>query len=348
MRRRCARLLGLSLLIVAVGLGPRVGAAQSAGDDFYRGKTMRIVVGFSAGGGFDTFARTLARHMGRHIPGAPTIIVENMPGAGSLIAANHVYKVARPDGLTMGHFIGGLFLGQVLGQKGVEFDARKFEFVGAPANDHVVCAFSKASGITSLEKWMAAPAPVKMGGVAPGSSTPDNATRTIKVALGLPIQLVSGYKGTADIRLAVEAGELAGTCFNWGSIRATWRKGLDAGEVVVVLQLTARSHPELAGVPLAIDLARTDEARRLLDVVIHGESAIVRSLALPPGTPKERVQALRKAFQATLLDPAFLAEAEKAKLEIDPIPGETIERQIQRFFTLEPPLVARLRSILYE
>jgi tripartite-type tricarboxylate transporter receptor subunit TctC len=341
MNRRTA-LVGALLVALAIA------ATATAQDDFYRGKTLRIVVGYSAGGGFDTFARALARHFGRHIPGSPAILVENMPGAGSLISANYLYKVARPDGLTVGHFIGGLFLGQALGQKGIEFDARKFEFIGAPANDHVVCAFARASGVTSAEKWMAAPAPVKMGGVAPGASTPDNATRTMKAALGLPIQLVTGYKGTADIRLAVEAGELAGTCFNWGSIRATWRKALDAGEVGVVLQLAPKSHPELTGVPLAIDLARTDEARKLIEVAVHGDSAIVRSLTLPPGTPKDRVQLLRKAFQATLRDPVFLADAEKVKLEIDPVPGEEIERVVQKLFTLEPPLAARLRTVLLD
>lgn len=335
----------LVLAIVALGAGGHHAAAQ---EDAYRGKTVRIVVGFSAGGGFDTFARTFSRHLGRHLPGTPTVIVENMPGAGSLIAANYVYKIAKPDGLTIGHFIGGLFLGQVVGQKGIEFDARKFEFVGAPARDHVVCVMSKASGITSLDKWMAAPAPVKMGGVAPGASTPDNATRTIKAALGLPIQLVTGYKGTADIRLAIEAGELAGTCFNWGSIRATWRKMLDAGELSVLLQLAPKSHPDLPGVPLAIDLAKTDEARRLIEVAIHTDSAVVRSLTLPPGTPKDRVQLLRRAFGETLRDPAFLAEAEKAKLEIEPVAGEDMERVVERLFKVDPPMVARLRTVLYE
>ncbi len=343
MRRR--GLGWLRLLILTLGVAPGAALAQ---DDFYRGKTVRIIVGFSAGGGFDAFARTLGRHLGRHLPGAPTVIVENMPGAGSLIAANHLYKVAKPDGLTIGHFIGGLFLGQVLGQKGIEFDARKFEFVGAPAFDHVVCAMAKASGITSVDKWMAAPTPVKMGGVAPGASTPDNGTRAVKAALGLPIQLVTGYKGTADIRLAIESGELAGVCFNWGSIRATWRKALDTGEVAVVLQVAPKSHPELTGVPLAIDLAKTDEARRTLEVAVHTDSAIVRSLTLPPGTPKDRVQLVRQAFAATLRDPAFLAEAEKAKLEIEPVPGDELERVVQRLFTLEAPVIARLRTILYD
>ncbi len=345
MRANARALLGL-----LVGLGATLGIARApaAQEDFYHGKTMRIIVGFSAGGGFDTFARTFARHYGRHVPGNPTVIVENMPGAGSLIAANHLYKVARPDGLTLGHFIGGLFLGQVLGQKGIEFDARKFEFVGAPAHDHVVCVLGKASGITSVDKWLAAPAPVKMGGVAPGASTPDNGTRALKAALGLPIQLVTGYKGTADIKLAVENGELAGTCFNWGSIRSTWRKQLDAGDVSVVVQLAPRSHPDLTGVPLAIDLAKTDDARRILEVAVHADSAVVRSLTLPPGTPRERVQLMRRAFQETMRDPAFLAEADKAKLEIDPVPGEELERVVQGFFRLDPPTLARLRSVLYD
>jgi tripartite-type tricarboxylate transporter receptor subunit TctC len=342
-----ARLGWLSFLIVALGVGPNVVAAQSA-EEFYRNKTMRIVVGFSAGGGFDTYSRTIARHMAKHIPGNPTIVVENMPGAGSLIAANYLYKIAKPDGLTVGNFIGGLFLGQVLGQKGVEFDARKFEFIGAPSREHVVCALTKASGITGLEKWMAASPPVKLGGVAPGSSTPDNATRAIKAALGLPIQLITGYKGTADIRLAAESGEVSGACWHWGSVRATWRKGLEAGEVGVVLQLTPREHPELRGIPLAINLAKTDEARRIIEVAIHNDAAYARSYTLPPGTPKDRVQLLRKAFQATFKDPAFLADAEKTKLEVDPVTGEEIEGLIDRLSKLDPALVARLRTILLE
>jgi tripartite-type tricarboxylate transporter receptor subunit TctC len=132
---------------------------------YYEGKTIRIIVGFSAGGGFDLYARVIARHMGKHIPGNPTIIVENMTGAGSLISANYVYKVAKPDGLTIGNFNGGLFLNQVMEQPGIEFDARKFEYIGAAVTEECAYAFTKASGITSIEKWMASKTPVKMGGV---------------------------------------------------------------------------------------------------------------------------------------------------------------------------------------
>jgi tripartite-type tricarboxylate transporter receptor subunit TctC len=322
-------------------------AIVASADDFYKGKTIRIVVGFSAGGGFDTYARAIARHMAKHIPGEPTIVVENMTGAGSLIAANHVYRVAKPDGLTIGHFIGGLFLGQVLGQKGIEFDARKFEYIGAPITDHVVCAMTKASGVTSVEKWMASKTPVKMGGIAPGTSTPDNATRIFKAALGLPIQLVTGYKGTAEVRLAAESGEIAGGCWGWDSVSVTWRKALDSGDAVVVLQANRKTHPDLPQVPQAIKLAKTDEGRKMIDVGVHSDSDIVRTYTLPPGTPKDRVQVLRKAFESTLKDPEFLADAKKSRLNVDPVSPEAIEKDIANLFKLDPALVSKLKDILY-
>ncbi len=339
MKRR--GIVSLILAFVAVG------SASAQADDFYKGKTIRLVVGFSAGGGFDTYARALARHMSKHIPGNPSVVVENMTGAGSLIAANHVYKVAKPDGLTIGHFIGGLFLGQVLGQPGIEFDARKFEFIGAPISDHVVCAMTKASGITTVEKWFAAKSPVKMGGIAPGTSTPDNATRVLKAALGLPIQLVTGYKGTADVRLAAESGEVAGGCWGWDSVSVTWRKALDTGDAVVVLQANRRTHPELANVPQAIKLAKTEEARKMIDVGIHGDSDIVRTYTLPPGTPKDRVQLLRKAFEATLKDAEFMADAKKSRLNVEPIPVEAIEKDIAGLFKLDAALLTKLKDVLY-
>jgi tripartite-type tricarboxylate transporter receptor subunit TctC len=322
-------------------------STSARADDFYKGKNIRIVVGFSAGGGFDTYARALARHMSKHIPGQPSIVVENMTGAGSLIAANHVFKAAKPDGLTVGHFIGGLFLGQVLGQKGIEFDARKFEFIGAPITDHVVCALTKASGIAGVEQWMAAKTPVKMGGIAPGTSTPDNATRVLKAALGLPIQLVTGYKGTADVRLAAESGEIAGGCWGWDSVSVTWRKALESGDAKILLQANRRTHPDLPQVPQAIKFAKTEEGRKMIEVAIHGDSDIVRTYTLPPGTPKDRVQALRAAFDLTLKDPEFLADAKKSKLNVDPVGVDEIERAINGLFKLDPAMLGKLKEILY-
>ena len=336
-----------SRMVIMVGVVMVAGAGFAAAP-FYEGKTMRIIVGYSAGGGYDTYARVLSRHMGKYIPGNPTIIVENMTGAGSLISANHVYKVAKPDGLTLGHFNGGLFFNQVLNQPGIEFDARKFGFIGAAVKEECAFAFTKASGITSTEKWMASKTPVKMGGVAPGAFAPDNVIRIVKAALGLPIQLVSGYKGTADIRLAAESGELAGTSWGWDSMRATWRKALETGDVVVVLQAVPKPFADLPNVPLAINLAKTDEARKLIEMGIHSPSVFARPFVLPPGTPQDRLQMLSKALQDTLKDKEFLAETEKAKLDLDPVSGEDLEKAVGEIFKMEPAMLPKLNDILFK
>lgn len=315
---------------------------------FYEGKTIRIIVGYSAGGGYDTYARVISRHIGKYIPGHPTILVENMTGAGSLIAANHVYKVAKPDGLTIGHFNGGLFFSQLVEQPGIIFDARKFEFIGAAGKEEVVYAFTAKSGITSMDKLMSATTPVKMGGVAPGAFAPDNVIRLIKAALNLPIQLVSGYKGTADVRIACESGELAGSSWGWDSMRATWRKSLDTGIVVAVLQAVPKPFADLPKVPLAINYAKTDEARQLIEVGIHSPSIFARPFVLPPGVPKEQITALRLAFQQTMKDKEFLAETQKAKLDLDPVTGDELLNAVNKIFILKPPMIAKLKDILFK
>jgi tripartite-type tricarboxylate transporter receptor subunit TctC len=321
--------------------------AQSDGyEALYRGKSFRLVVGFATGGGFDTTARVLARHLGRHIPGHPAIVVENMPGAGSLIAANHIYRVARPDGLTVGQFAGGVLLGQVLGQPGIEFDARRFGYVGAVARERVACAFDRRSGITSFDAWASARVPVKLGAQGPGAASHD-APRILLAALGLPIQLVSGYRGTAEIRLAVEAGEVAGACFNLGSMRAVWGEALETGRVRVVLRVGPPGRFDRPGVPAAIDLARGEEGRRLIET-FHAMSGLSRAFSLPPGTPAERIALLRDALGRTVRDPAFLTDAERSRLEVDPVSGQEIERLVEGLFRMDPGFTARLRAVLLE
>jgi len=318
----------------------------AAADDFYRGKTIRIIVGTSAGGGFDVFARAIARHMGKHIPENPHLIVENMPGAGHRIAANHLYKVARPDGLTIGNFFGGLLVGQALGYQGIEFDAVKFKYIGVPVKDGPVCALTKASGVTSYERWRAAKAPVKLGATGTDDLMLYGIPKILNASLGLPVHVVGGYKGTAEIRLAAESGELAGGCWGWESIKATWKKPIESGDVNVVLQTVPQSHPDLATVPLAIDLTKTEEGRQLIQLGIHSVSAITRPYLLPPGTPNDRVQVLRKAFAATMKDEDFLAEIQKLKLEINPISGEELEAIINGLFKMKPETLARLKEVL--
>src|SRR5499426_2840798 len=223
-------------------------ASALAQEPFYQNKTVRVIVGGSAGGGYDTYTRAISRHMGKHIPGNPTFVVENMTGAGSIIAANHVYKVARPDGLTLCHFIGGIILQQVLGKPGIEFDGRKFLYVGAPAQDTNAIGVTKSSGITAMEQWIAAKTPVKFGGIGPGTAT-DDFPKVVRAALGLPIQIVSGYKGTADIRLAVASGEMQGLSNSWESFKSTWTREIDTGAINIILVGVAQRHPNIPNVP---------------------------------------------------------------------------------------------------
>ncbi len=319
---------------------------SAASDEFFKGKVIRIVVGFSAGGGFDTYSRAMGRHMGKYIPGNPAMVVENMTGAGSLIAANHVYRVAKPDGLTIGHFNGNQILNQLVGAPGIEFDARKMGWVGAPGYNHDLCLLNQKTGITSAEQWLASKTPLKLGGSAPGTPT-DDGPKVLKEAIGLPMRLISGYKGTADIRVAVESGEVDGICgFSWASVRTTWRKAIEAGQVVIMLQNAAKAHPDLPKVPLSISFAKTAESRQLIAAGVLQPSTMTYGYSLPPGMPKERIQILRRAFSETVKDPEFLSEAAKANLEVAPASGEEIEQLIQNMFKTDPLVVAKLKEIL--
>ena len=196
MRKRRRVLFRLLVLILTILASANLAYAASTDDGFYKGKTVRLIVAFSAGGGYDTYSRTIARHLGKYIPGNPTVVVDNMTGAGGIIHANYMFKQAKPDGLTIGNNSGGLFLQQVMGAKGIEFDGKKFEYLGAPAVDHLTCAISKASGITSLDKWIASKEPVRFGGVGPGGFASD-LPRVLQAALEL---------GVSDRRLQGHVG----------------------------------------------------------------------------------------------------------------------------------------------
>src|SRR6185369_5029832 len=222
-------------------------------------------------------------------------------------------------------FIGGLFLQQLLAKPGIEFDAVKFQYVGVPAQDNFVIGVARSSGIVDIESWIGSKQVVKFGGVASGSGS-DDIPNVLKFTLGLPIQLVSGYKGTADVRLAFNSGEVAGISNSWESTKSTWRKELETGELKLVLQVTLKPHPEFLKLPMALNYAKTEEAKRLISTVARVHGPTVRPYALPPKTPKDRVQIIRKAFMDTMNDPEFLAEAKKANLDINADDGAALEQ----------------------
>ena len=329
--------MGIALTFVSV--------PAAAQEPFYKGKTVRMIVGGSAGGGYDTYTRTIARHLSKHVPGNPTFVVENMTGAGSLIAANHVYKVARPDGLTIGHFIGGLILQHVLGKPGIEFDGRKFEHLGVPAQDTTTVGISKVSGITSIENWLSTKTTLKFGGVGPGAAT-DDVAKIVRATVGVPMQLVSGYKGTADIKLAVNSGELQGLVNSWESFKSGWVKEIETGSVMVVLQMLPERHPDLPNVPAILDYVKGEDNRKIVQAGAFDYASIARPYVFPPGTPKDRVHALRKGLADTYKDPDFIADAQKARLDMAPLTGEELEKIVDRTYKLDKNLVAKLRDIL--
>jgi tripartite-type tricarboxylate transporter receptor subunit TctC len=333
----------LTLLVTMASV--TTNSALATTHDSYTGKTVRILVGASAGGAFDTWGRMVGRHLGKQIPGNPVVVVENVTGAGGLILANQFSKTTKPDGMTIATFNGGLLMGQMLGRPGIEFDARKFEYLGVPAKFDSVCAFSKTSGITSFERWRTAKVPVKVGGTAPGSNLVD-IPKVLMAVFGLPTQIITGYKGFAEIRLAVDGGELGGACGGWDGIKLLRGKQIEAGDVTVVMQTRSQPLADLPKVPLVMDFASNDDDRQLIEVGIQFPALLGLTYALPPGTPKNRLQLLRKAFMDTLASPDFLADVQRARLVTDAATGEELHKTVERLFSLKPAVANRLKEIL--
>lgn len=334
--------MNLVLCFLVLAAWPTSALAQA---NFYEGKTVRIIVGLAPGGGYDVYARTIARHLGKHIPGHPSVVVENMTGAGSIIAANHLYKIAKPDGLTMAHFLGGIFLQQLLGKPGIEFDALKFKHIGVPAQDNFIIGVHKSTGITDVNAWIASKQMVKFGGIGAGAGS-DDIPKILAATIGLPAQVVSGYKGTAETRLAFNNGEIHATSNAWESTKSTWRNELESGMLKVVLLATLKPHAELPNIPVAYNLAKPEEAKKLLSTVLRANSPTVRPFVAPPGTPDDRVRILRKAYMDTVKDPELLAEAKKTRLDFEPADGAELEQNVREIFKLEPALIAKLKEIL--
>lgn len=310
----------------------------------FKDKTLTFIVGYSAGGTYDQYTRMIARHIGKYLPGNPTRIVENMPGAGGIIAANHLYNRVKPDGLTVAAWASPLILQHIMGNEATKFDGRKVGWLGIPGPYDTACHFNQQSGIKTVDDWFASKRPMKIASIGPGTSLSD-VPKLLKAALNLPLEMVEGYKGGAEARLAVENGEVDGLCASWQATKVTWRSQMDSGKIHVVLQATFKSHPELKKVPLAINFAKTEEARTLLRVAdnVH---VYQFPYSVAPGTAPDRLQALQQAFVKTLRDPELVAEASKAKLEVDPIDGPTTAKTFAGLYELPPSLIAKLKDLL--
>jgi len=326
---------------------PDPAAAAAAAAQFYQGKTVRVIVGFSAGGGFDVVARLVGRHLSKHIPGNPTVVVENMPGATGIVASNYVYAAAPKDGLTIEMFPEPALQGQLLNAEGVQFDGRNFNWLGSTQVQTQLCMARTDSGISSLQQLLQPGSPqFIVGTTAPGSNTHDFPA-TLKGALNANIRTVSGYPGTADISLAMDSGEVNGICVPWESIKTThpdWFTGSPPFATILAQQGKGR-HADLPNIPIAEEVAQTEEQKQLIRAA-SSTLAISKPLALPPGVPAERVAALRLALENTMKDPELLADAESTRTDLSFKPHDQVLAIVREILDTPPSVAQRLKQIL--
>lgn len=312
--------------------------------DFYRGRTVTIIVGYSAGGGYDLYARALSRHMGKHIPGEPKVIVSNMPGAGSVAAANYLYNVAPKDGTVFGTFGRGIPMEPLVGTANARYEANKFTWIGSASNELSVCALSPKAAVKTFDDALSKPFAVAGEGAG---SDPDTYAKLVQNLFGAKLKLVTGYPGGNEMTLAVERGEVDGRCgWSWTSIKAT-RPDWIAGDqkLNVLLQLATERNPELPDVPTAFEKAADQRQRDIVKLIVSRQT-LARPFAAPPGIPEDRKQALRKAFDDTMKDPDFLREAKTMALEINPVSGANVDKLIAELYETPKDVVEQARAAI--
>jgi tripartite-type tricarboxylate transporter receptor subunit TctC len=325
----------------------KTGYDEKAVAEFYRGKTVRIVVGFSAGGGYDQYSRLIGRHLSKYIPGNPAVIVDNMPGVGSIIAANHLFNASPKDGTVLGNISGPIVLEQLFGTPSIQFDMGKFRYLAVPVSETYLMITTKKPGISKFDDLVGPKSKQMSVGAIPGS-TVEHAPILARDVLGANLKVVSGYKGTADVRLAMDSGEVDGFFNTWTSSKVTSFDKVKNGDWIVLAQLSEKPIKDLIipNVPTITQIAKTQEQRLILKYGTSTPNDFGKVYVLPPGTPENRAKALEVAFGKVFADKELLADAEKGKLEIDPLIGEDIHKLVQEFLSMSPELKTKLQGAL--
>lgn len=306
-------------------------------EEFYRGKTITLAIGFTPGGGYDLYARHLARHMGKHIPGRPVIVPQNMAGAGSLRAANFIYSAAPKDGTAFGTFARTTGINPLL-ESGATFDGTKFTWLGSVTNDISLCVTWHTSKANTWENFLKVP--TALGGQAP-SSEPDIFANLYKNVFGAPIKLVPGYPGTNEITLAMERAEVDGLCgISWSTIKTRHAQWLKDKKINLLVQAAFTKLPEIGNVPLIMDLTRDTEKLQILKLILAAQE-MARPFAAPPGIPRDRADALIAAFDATMRDPDYLADAAKSQIDVAPVRGADIDKLLAELYATPKDVIQR-------
>jgi tripartite-type tricarboxylate transporter receptor subunit TctC len=328
--------------VAALLLLPTLALAQSPAE-FYKGKSVDLYIAYSAGGGYDLYARMVARHLGRHIPGNPQVVPKNMEGAAGLRLANWLYQAAPRDGSVIGATSRNIAFEPLIGNKAAQYDSRQFTWLGS-ANDEVsVCAAWHTSGVSTIKDALNKELVIGSSGTADDTY---QYPRLINNTLGTRFKIITGYPGNNDVSVALERGEIAGRCgWSWSSAKSTRPSWIEEKKISVLIQLSLSKHPDLPDVPLIMDLAKDDEQRQMFRL-IFARQVMGRPVQSTPGVPKDRLAALQKAFMDTMRDPAFLAEADKLKFEITPVAGPEIETLVADILKMSPALADRAGQLL--
>ncbi len=329
-----------AVMIVTVMALMLTNSPNAIADDFYSGKTIRVVVGFSAGGGYDTYTRAIARHVGKHIPGNPTLVVDNMDGAGSLIAANYTYNKGDRDGTFIGVWNSAYVLYQALGDKAVRLDAKKLNWIGAPVKGSPGCNIMGHSRLKTMDEVVKSGRELKMGSTRAGS-TYNDLPMILNQTVGTKFNVINGFPGTSQITIAMRSKEVDGGCWGWESARVTARAMLDAeGEqkLIPIIVHSKWEDRELANVPITREFikAKSGDAGVGIYNTWVNQYEFQRPWVMPAGVPNDRVAILRKAFKATFEDPEFLAEAKKTKLELNYVSAEEVNGLVNEILNISP------------
>jgi tripartite-type tricarboxylate transporter receptor subunit TctC len=328
-------LRSLSLALLA-GLG---GAASAAAQDFYQGKTVNVVIGYPAGGGYDTYSRLVAAHIGEHLPGHPAVVAQNMPGAVAIRATNYLYNEAPKDGTVIGMVDQDVYLDHILGTPQLRADASQFNWLGRLVSNSAVLFAWHLSPVKKIEDTFARELIVAAGGGAAQLNW-----RVLDSVVGTRLEIITGYPGTGDEKLAMERGEIEAMSMPWPIMKVELADWLKDHMISLLVQSGADKNPDLQEVPRMLDLAKSDDDRALL-ALFSTPSTIGRSILAPPGLPPERVAELRRAFTATLHDPAFLQDLARAKLSVEPLSGEELQKSIAESGKFSADLIARAQQI---
>jgi hypothetical protein len=316
--------------------------AQSVAD-FYRGKTVDIYIGTSVGGGYDAYARLVSRYLGKYLPGNPNVVPQNMPGGGGMRLANFLFNAAPKEGTTIGIINRGIGFDQLLGNKTAQFEATRFNWIGSTNNEVSVCVAWHTVGVTHYEQVL--DRELVVGASGPAADT-FQFPKIANGVLGTRFKIIPGYPGGNDIDLAMERGEVQGRCgWSWTAVKATHQPWLDQKKIHILFQMALDKHPDLPNTPLIIDLARNDGDRAVFKLMFSRQ-VMAWPFVAPPGVPRERIEALRTAFTATMQDKDFLADANKGNLEIRPVTGEDMQKLINDVAHTPPALMQRTTQLL--